>query len=222
MLCLQVKKEKKNENLARYYRLQDEVRATKISDTVASRRCQLDADGRTSHICLVLQEVPGAENEAKEPTADSKTAAALEPARNTKQEGAVASEHIELRTKEQNRPKAPKASSTRGQKSTPQLAPPSESDAEPESEEEEEEEEDKAEAEASKRWARMRGLAGTESSSEDGDGSDSETDAELPVEVDDGEVKHFLRVSNVLQAPALSVLAQLCEQPFKRSAAAQY
>ncbi len=50
LLCLQVKKEKKNENLARYYRLQDEVRATKISDTIASRCCQLDADRQPSHI----------------------------------------------------------------------------------------------------------------------------------------------------------------------------
>ena len=101
-----------------------------------------------------------------------------------------------MELKEEDHLKAPKASrlpsSTHGQKSTPELGPPSESDAEAQLESESEaEEEDEAEAEASKRWARMRGLAGPESSSEDGGGSDSETDAELPVEVDDGEVSTF-------------------------------
>ncbi len=92
---------------------------------------------------------------------------------------------------EEDQPKSTKASgltvSKQKQKPAPELAPASESDAEEGSESESED--DDVEDEASKRRARMRGLAGPESSSQDEEGSDDDTDAELPADGDDEEVR---------------------------------
>lgn len=77
----------------------------------------------------------------------------------------------------------------RKEKPATELAPPSEPDAEsdeePESESESEEDSD---AEAKQRWARLRGLAGPETSSEEDEASGSDTDAEVPDEDLDEEV----------------------------------
>jgi len=94
-------------------------------------------------------------------------------------------------SEEEHQPRLSKASgltvSKPKQKLASELAPASESDAQEGSESESEE--DDVEDEASKRQARMRGLAGPESSSEDEEGSDDDTDAELPADGDDEEVR---------------------------------
>ena len=199
--ALQVKKEKKNENLARYYRLQDEVWATDRFVTLPRGIAACIPSGLSS--LIMLQDGGAPDGEPQEPTADGKAADAKKPAKKSKQAAAAAPQSSELPDQEQKEAKPPKASrlisSTPKQGPTTEAGPPSEppsesdeevAEAEVQSESgEESEEEDEAEAEASKRWARMRGLAGSESSSEGEGGSDSDTDAELPAVADDEEVK---------------------------------
>ncbi len=196
--ALQVKKEKKNENLARYYRLQDEVRAHDPFRTLPQALANCIPVGFLMDLTspIMLQDGAAAGGGEEDPTANSK-ATAQKPAKESKQAPAAAPPLSELPDREQKQAKLPKASrlisSTHKQKPITEAEPPSESDAEAglhsEADSESAEEEDEAEAEASKRWARMRGLAGSESSSEDEDASDSDTDAELPAGVDDEEVK---------------------------------
>lgn len=162
----------------------------RLTDTVAQASPSLHSWAHLT-CCPVLQDGTAADSEAKQPTANSKAAAAEQPAT---QKSAAAPLRPELPAQDQEQTKSSKAprsgSSTHNKKSAAEAAPLSELDAEAGSHTDSEaEEEDEVEAQANKRWARMRGLAGPESSSEEDDASESDTDAELPLGVDGEEVR---------------------------------
>lgn len=184
---VQVKQKKKNEDLHRYYRLHDEVVLPSGSLTYVFAFVEVGGCWRNTSSCwakinylCLLQDDWKTKNKAEEP----------EVAVDAEEEGASKKEILEeqdggVPSTSGKKPKGEKAAAQgrkKGVKKGPEVEEPVAETAEAEEAaevEEEAEEEDDEEAKAAARWARLRGLAGPESSSEEDSDEDADSEDEL-------------------------------------------